>query len=663
MKDKFVGAAKQTWENGKNAIDRVQYNQARNRNIKELRRLGEEIPDNLETFEYQAKKQNKANEKTSIDNSESSDAEIMAELELDLKLAEELEISQNDESITNLTNEGRRNFATKGLEYFKNLPRKQQLKLVLMGAVVVTGAGIAVGAAAVAGGIIPFSSMAMSTHVMGIGIAGSKVMATGQIIGGIGGMGKAIMLGTSAVSGATAALGAYTMKQSANQSRSNQSQNSENVINGEIVEENYQGSKANEFAASHKMYDVMEKGFQNQKQTSEPKNQTYTSRKTSIFAGLPKFEASEPTPDTVIQDPIQQLNNPNKVQNIINAERKGQDSVEPVMQSESIARPKSEKKPSPLDILKKGFEGAVIKGKEKLNNLMELSKLTKENKYQKPLSQDQIRAIVAEKNLNPELAGSTVSEKDLEVYLAGKEIYSIDGIDEMLDSKQVRSLLDSGNIKQENIGSYSTFNFSKAAEQVINDLGDPNNMLAQKINSLVIKRALETSDGIYSGVFKRINDQFPLINNPKQILETLNKNDPMSSFSKTKSMFDSKHEYLSSYGEILSAMKEEIDDLRKAVEQEAQNAIDGSVTELYYELTSINNSKSPLELTNDDIEVIIQRDRNAEASKLPKNSDNLKLMKGLDEKYSQVRIKLTKEIEQRQERDRQRAKDNQLQPV
>jgi hypothetical protein len=38
-------------------------------------------------------------------------------------------------------------------------------------------------------------------------------------------------------------------------------------------------------------------------------------------------------------------------------------------------------------------------------------------------------------------------------------------------------------------------------------------------------------------------------------------------------------------------------------------------------------------------------------------------MKELDEKYSQVRITLTKQVEERQERDRQWAKNNQPQPV
>jgi hypothetical protein len=574
----FWKGLKGVGEKANNVIDRVQYESDKYKFNKSLKKSGEETAENnyLTFDEHKAKKQNKANEKTSIDNSESSDAEILAELEIDLKLAEELEISQNDESITNLTNEERRNFATKGLEYFKNLPRKQQLKLVLMGAVVVTGAGIAVGAVAVAGGIIPFSSMAMSTHIMGIGIAGSKVMATGQIIGSIGGMGKAIMLGTSAVSGATATLGAYTMKQSANQSRSNQSQNSENVINGEIVEEP-----------------------PDQQQTTNPKNQTYTSRKTSIFAGLPKFEASEPSPDTIIQDPTQQLHNPNKVyplqpvQNIINAEKGGQNSVEPTVQSqENTPKSKVEKKPNPLDRLKKRFEGVVSKGKEKLENLKELSKLVKENKYQKPLSQDQIKAVVVEKNLDPELEESTVSEKELDIYLSGKEMYSVVDVEGVLDSKQIESMINLKQVERENVLPNCTYNFAKAAEQLINDLGDPNNILANKIHSLVLKRAAGTSEGMYSGVFKRINDQFPLINNPKQILEILNRNDPMSSFSKTKNMSDSKHEYLSSYGEILIAMKEEIDDLRKVAEQEAQNAIDESVSELYSELTSINNLKS-----------------------------------------------------------------------
>jgi hypothetical protein len=634
-------------EKAKNTIGRIQFERSRDQNIKELRRLGDEVPDNLQTFEeYQEEKRNKANSEPKSESINGiENAESAVQLELDLGMTE-----AREEVLPEMTTEQRKTFFSKmkgwtkdQVEKYKSLPTKDKIFV----------AGIAVGcigaggfAAVTAAGYGSFALLGMKASVpffgaiQGVnGVSFGTAAAMAKVYAG------GLAAGAFAGSGLTAHSGINYLHNQSQKAKSNEQE----AVNGEIIEENNQGPKTNDFAASHQMYGLMEKGFQNQ-QNPKPKTQTYTSRQTSIFAHLPK---NEPTQGNIAQEPAQQFNNPNQVyplqpvQNIINAERAIQNAVEPVIQSQENLSAQSnqpkqtEKKPSPLYRLKKGFEKVVVVGKEKLANLKELSKLTTENKYQQPLSQDQIKVLVAENNLDPELAESSVSEKDLEVYLAGKEEYYIrDENDDFkpFNKNQIDTMLAKGEITVDRIEQFSSFNFEKAAEQIINDLGDPNNLLAHKINNLVMKKVIEKPE-LY--LMLPIQEKFPNINNPRQILEILNKNNPDSLFSKTG--FDSQ-DYLKSYGEIISSMKTEINDLKR----EAENAIDEKATELYYELTSINNPKSTSELNNDDIEAVTLRDKNIEISKLPKNVDNSKLIKELNKKYTKIQIKLSEAIEQTQ---------------
>jgi hypothetical protein len=183
---------KKIGDKAKNVVERAQFEHGQNQNIKELRRQGEEIPDNLETWEeFQAKKSvektKKPEENQPEENGENFESQTNTEAELDSSMAE-----VREEITGGMTPVERKNLfkQMKGwskdqVEKYKSLPAKDKIIVagIAVGAIGLVGAGgfAAVTAAGLSGsGIGSFTALGMGESVLGFGaIEGVKGVAVG----------------------------------------------------------------------------------------------------------------------------------------------------------------------------------------------------------------------------------------------------------------------------------------------------------------------------------------------------------------------------------------------------------------------------------------------------------------------------------------------------
>lgn len=504
----------------KNSIDKIQYENEIKNEIKFLKENGEVIPENLPSFEdFKAKKIAESQKKQENKQTKNTESDSSSE-QLNQDLQSGLEDVRN-EVLAEMTPDQKKDWfrtikkmGIDSIDKLKNLSNKDKFIVgtVALASIGLIGAGgyatlTAVGASQ--WGYGSFTALSMGKTVMGMKIAADGAgLAAGLAHGVAGFMGA----------GGFAAGGFGIHKIGKVLNKENNFKNVE-IDSSEIIDI----KTAN----------------------TNPKS-TYTSRGKSIFAKLPRN--NEPNNFVHLQP----------IQNIINAEQINQaaeESVEPTLVPE--------KKPSLLDSLKSKIPESLKKIPNPIEKFRKFDQLCKQNKYDKPLTIDEIKKVVAEQNLNPELAEPTISQKELDMFLSGKELYLLNDSEngEKYTAEQIQSMLESGLIKQENVADYSTYDYSKAAEQIINGLGgESNTLVCQKINAIVMKRLLEnTKNSDYFSIIDEVQKSFPKIDNPMQILEILKNNNSNSLLSKTNF---SAEDYLAEYGSVLDDMKHENDILK-----------------------------------------------------------------------------------------------------
>ena len=444
--------------------------------------------------------------------------------ESEQELQDGLEASQTDETFTELSPVERKGFAKGGLEYLKTLPRKKILNLVATGGLVVVAGGLAIVGSGVIIGTIPFSAIGMSTHVFGVGIAGIGTNA--GVIGGIGGMGKVIMAGASAIAGGASAFGAYKIKQSLNEASENiQSDSSEEIesesINPDAIPTPTPSNRQNRPLGRMNNPDVKNNFPALGPVEATPKTEEYDSSK------------QIPSDERFISD--KDSNNPNE--------------------------PKPKR--TPLESLKSATK-AISKAP---GNIFERHKrqqeLKTQNKYPKALTNQEIANLVQEKGMNLELANSKVSKQELDTLLLGNELYQINDSEgntlfnyEQFDEEQIKELIELNEITEDQVSEYPSYDFKRVAESVILGLdSQAHNMLSAKIHQAVLQKASELT-GEDTPPFVLINQKYgDKIRNPIQILELL---EAQQNNKILKPKFTAA-EYLESYGRFLEQMKDDVD--------------------------------------------------------------------------------------------------------